>query len=129
MVYQKYGVQLPYTAQEVYDLEEANVNTLWHDALNKEMEKLKVASDIMPDGKKPPVHYCKASGYMIFYGRMTLEQKATEVKNGQKHSQPYWLTFAGVVSREIIRISLTCSSLNDLTFLGADIQNAYMQTP
>ena len=88
MVYQKYGVQLPYTAQEVYDLEEANVNTLWHDALNKEMEKLKVASDIMPDGKKPPVHYCKASGNLIFDVRMTLEHKSIWVKDGHENPQP-----------------------------------------
>ena len=32
-----YGVQLPSTVQEAYDLDEANGNTLWHNYLNKEM--------------------------------------------------------------------------------------------
>ena len=57
----KYGVQLPYTVQEEYDIDEANGNNLWCYALNKEMDNLKVAFDILTDGKTPPVHYHKAS--------------------------------------------------------------------
>ena len=47
----KYGVQLPSTVQEAYDLDEENGNTLWRDDLNKEMKNLKVTFDILPDGK------------------------------------------------------------------------------
>ena len=43
----KYGVQLPSTVKEAYDLDGANGYTLWSDALNKEMENLKVAFDIL----------------------------------------------------------------------------------
>ena len=37
----KYGVQLPSTFQEEYDLYKANSNTLWNDDLNNYMENLK----------------------------------------------------------------------------------------
>ena len=31
----KYGVQLPYTVKGAYDIDGANINNLWRDALNK----------------------------------------------------------------------------------------------
>ena len=80
MVPHKYGVQLPSKVQEEFDIGKANGNTLWHDALNKDMDHLKVAFDIMPDGKSPPVNYTKESGNLIFNTRMTLERKSRWVK-------------------------------------------------
>ena len=80
MVPHKYGVQLPSKVQEEFDIGKANGNTLWHDALNKDTKHLKVAFDIMPDGKSPPVNYTKASGNLIFDTRMTLERKSIWVK-------------------------------------------------
>ena len=38
-------------------------------------------------------------------------------------------TYAGVVSRESVRIALTLAALNGLSVCGADIQNAYLQAP
>jgi hypothetical protein len=38
-------------------------------------------------------------------------------------------SYAGVVSRESIRIALTYSALMELPVIGADIQNAYLQAP
>ena len=41
-------------------------------AINREMENRKVAFDILEDGIKIPVVHKKASGYLVFYVRMTL---------------------------------------------------------
>jgi hypothetical protein len=38
-------------------------------------------------------------------------------------------TYAGVVSRESVRIALTYAALNGLKVCAADIQNAYLQAP
>jgi hypothetical protein len=38
-------------------------------------------------------------------------------------------TYAGVVSRESVRIALTYASLNGLQVCAGDIQNAYLQAP
>ena len=42
---------------------------------------------------------------------------------------PKSLTFASVVSRESVRISLTLVALNDLEVKTSDIQNAYLTAP
>ena len=96
----KYGVELPTSVAHAKILEEKNGNTLWMDAINREMENLRVAFDILEDGSKIPVGYHKASGHLVFDVRMTLERKARWVKDGHKTPEPEWSTFAGVVSRE-----------------------------
>ena len=60
---------------------------------------------------------------------MTLERKCWWVKDGHKTPEPSWSTYAGVVSRESVRIPLTYAALNDLSVFGADIQNVYLQAP
>ena len=86
----KYGVELPRTVQEAFALDEKNGNTMWRDAINKEMENLKVAFDILPDGRRVPVGYTKASGHLVFDVRMTLERKARWVKDGHRTPEPGW---------------------------------------
>ena len=43
----KYGIEIPRTVKEAYILDAKNGNTIWRDAINKEMENLKVAFDII----------------------------------------------------------------------------------
>lgn len=125
----KYGVEIPRTVQEAYALDKKNGNTLWRDALTKEMSNLRVAFDILDRGVNPPPGYTKASGHIIFDVRMTLERKARWVKDGHRTPDPEWSTYAGVVSRESVRIALTYAALNDLDVCACDIQNAYLQSP
>ena len=60
---------------------------------------------------------------------MTLERKARWVMDGHRTPEPKNSTFAGVVSRESIRIALTYASLNGLSVWEAGIQNTYLQDP
>ena len=48
------------------------------------MENLKVAFDILPDGKPSPVQYCKSSGHLIFDTNITLERNTIWVKDTHK---------------------------------------------
>jgi len=125
----KYGIEIPRTIEEAFALDEKNGDSHWRDAVNREMGNLIVAFDILKEGSKPPPGYTKSSGHLIFDVRMTLERKARWVKDGHKTPEPDWSTYAGVVSRESIRIALTYAALNDLPVCGADIQNAYLQAP
>ena len=72
----KYGIEILRTINEAFKLDEKNKDTFWCDTVDKEMENLKVAFDILPEGKLPPLTYRKASSYIIFDVRMTLERKA-----------------------------------------------------
>jgi len=125
----KYGVELPRSIREALQLDTRNGNTLWRDAINKEMSNLKVAFDILGDEQITPPGYSKTSGHIIFDVRMTLERKARWVKDGHKTPEPDKSTYAGVVSRESVRIALTYAALNSLEVFACDIQNAYLQSP
>ena len=84
------------------------------------MENLKVAFDIMPDGKSPPFYYTKADGHLIFDLRMTLERKSRWMAiKLPKLSGQYLQVY--VLLREIIRIALTYAALNDIPVFSSDI--------
>jgi hypothetical protein len=52
------------------------------------------------------------------------------VKDGNKTADPVTTNYAGVVSRDSVRIALTYAALlNDLDVFAADVQNAYLQAP
>jgi len=125
----KYGVEIPRTVEEAYKLDEKNGNTLWRDAINKEMANLKVTFDILDNSESLPPGWSRPSGHMVFDVRMTLERKARWVKDGHRTPEPDNSTYAGVVSRESVRIALTYAALNSLDVCACDIQNAYLQSP
>ena len=125
----KYGCEIPSSIQHAYSIDRKHGNSLWTDAINKEMNNLKVAFDILPEGRRAPVGYTKSSGHIIFDVRMTLERKARWVKDGHRTKQPDHSTYAGVVSRESVRIAFLSAALNALPICACDIQNAYLQAP
>ena len=56
-------------------------------------------------------------------------RKAQYVSGGHATVAPPTLTYASVVLRESVRISLTLAALNDLEVKTSDIQNAYLNAP
>ena len=67
--------------------------------------------------------------YLVFDVRMHSQSKARWVKNGHKTPDPETSNYAGVVSRESIRILLTHAVLHGVPVVTADIRNAYLQAP
>ena len=66
---------------------------------------------------------------MVLGVKMVFTRKARWVLDGHRSADPIGSTYAGVVSRDSVRIALTYASLNDIDVLAADIQNAYLQAP
>ena len=60
---------------------------------------------------------------------MEFMRKARWVKDGHKTPNSTTSRFAGVVSRDSIRIALTHAALLSLPVKRADIHNAYIQAP
>ncbi len=60
------GIRVPRTCKEALDIDRANGNTLWKDAIDKEMAKIIPALKILEEGSKPPVGYQKITCHMIF---------------------------------------------------------------
>jgi hypothetical protein len=94
------------------------------------MYNVLVAFKILEENEHLPVGDTKSSGHMVFDVKMDFTRKARWViLDGQKHPDPESSSYAGVVSRESVRIALTFAALNDLDVLAADIRNAYLQVP
>jgi hypothetical protein len=57
---------VPKTVKEALELDKKNGNTLWADAIAKEMKDVCVAFKILPDGQSAPIGYQKIPCHMIF---------------------------------------------------------------
>jgi len=126
----KFGIELPKTVKEAFELDKKNGNTLWADAIAKEMRDVRVAFKILPDGQPAPVGYQRIPCHMIFDIKMEdFRRKARLVAGGHMTKAPATITYASVVSRETVRIALLMAALNDLNVKVGDVLNAYITAP
>jgi hypothetical protein len=58
----KFGIAVPKTVRDAQELDRLNGNTLWADAIAKEMKEVRKAFDILPDDKAVPIGYQKICG-------------------------------------------------------------------
>ncbi len=137
----KFGIELPHSVEQAYELDRKNGNDLWRRAIEKEMHKIKgLGAFLRYDGARTPAGLrsgrVKLPGYqevhchMIFDIKMdgNFTRKARFVANGAMTMDvPSYITSASVVSRESVRIALLYASLNGLRILGCDhVTNAYL---
>ena len=61
----KFGIELPKSVAEALAIDRKSGNTLWRDAIDKEMNNVLVAFDIKEEGEKPPVGYSQIDCHMI----------------------------------------------------------------
>ena len=76
-----------------------------------------------------PVGYSKSSCHLVWDLKMDFTRKARWVKDGNKHPDLDNSNYAGVVSRERMRIALIYTALRGIEVLVADTQNTYIQAP
>jgi hypothetical protein len=67
----KYGIEVPKTVKQAYELDRINGNTLRADAIAKKMKNVQVAFRILPKGETVPGGYKKIPCHMIFDIKMT----------------------------------------------------------
>ena len=125
----KYGIEMATSVGHAYEIDKGNGNTLWRDAIKKEMTNVGIAFEVLEEGEKAPVAWHKVSGHLVFDVKMDFTRKARWVLDGHKTPKPTGSTYARVVSRESVRIAFTYAALNGLYVCAADIWNAYLQAP
>ena len=126
----KFGIEVPKNFDECVRIDKENGNTLWQDAVRKEMSKVRVAFQVMGDDDVPPPTFQEIRCHLIFDVKMeNFQRKARLVAGGHTTETPASITYASVVSRESVRIALTLAALNDLEVKTADIENAYLTAP
>jgi len=62
----KFGIEVPKTVKEAFEIESKNGNTLWADAIAEEMKEVCIAFNILPDEHVAPNGYQKIPCHMIF---------------------------------------------------------------
>ncbi len=65
-----FGMEVPKTVKEALALDHKNSNTLWMDAIPKEMKEVCIVFHILPDGQSAPIGYQKIPCHMIFDVKM-----------------------------------------------------------
>lgn len=131
----KFGIRVPKSLEEAYEVYRQTGTDLWTNAITKEMinvqiafEKLEgVTIDDMKYGKvRPWYKYIRL--HMIFDinmdGKFTRKERL--VADGHTTGVPECNTYSSVVSRYSVIIMFMISSLNDLDICSCDIGNAYL---
>ena len=121
----KYRLEVPRTVEVAYLLDQKNKNTYWREAIKKEMRNVVVAFHILDSGVNVPGGYAQLGVHMVFDVKLDLTRKARLVADGHLTPDPIESTYAGVVSRESVKIALTYAALLDLDLWAADIMNAF----
>jgi hypothetical protein len=125
----KYGIEVPTSMEHAFAIDKKSGNTLWRDALAKEMTEIGIAFEVLDEGISAPKGWHKVTGHLVWDVKMDFTRKARWVLDGHKTADPTGSTYAGVVSRESVRIAFTYAALNGVDVFAADIRNAYLQAP
>ena len=123
----KFGVKVPASVEEALSLDKENGNTLWSEAINKELKNVLIAFKLLEEGEQLPVGSKLIPYHIIFDVKLDLTRKARLVAGGHRNkSVPSYTTFSTVASRDSIRIIFLVAALNGLDVLSADVGNAYL---
>ena len=115
---EKLGITVPCSIEQAYKLDEENKNTLWQDAIAKEMRHVLPAFKddecTLDEAKKKLVGFQRIRCHLIFDIKMDFTWKACFVAGGHVTDPPDCLTYSNVVSRETVRMKFLLAALNDL---------------
>ena len=103
------------TGNETYEIDKENSNTIWADAISKEMKNVLVAFDILDEDTDLPQGFKFLEYHMIFDVKIEdVWYKVRLVAGGHRTEDPKCMSYSSVVSHETVRIALTIAVLNDL---------------
>eukprot|EP00985_Skeletonema_marinoi_P022630 scaffold14553_cov92-Skeletonema_marinoi.AAC.2 len=124
----KYGIEIPQSVEDAFRIDRENGNNMWQQALALEMNSIGVAISFIRDGTATPPGLTKTSGHVhvIFDVKMDFRRKARWVLDGHKTPEPTTANYAGVVSRESVRIAFTYAAMMGLPVMAGDIKTAYL---
>jgi hypothetical protein len=126
----KFGIEVPKTVKDALEIDRRNGNTVWADAIAKEMKDICVTFKILLNGQSAPIGYQRIFCHMIFDIKMEdFRRKARLVAGGHRTKAPATITYASVVSCEKVHIALLMAALNDLEVKIGDVLNAYITAP
>ena len=88
-----------------------------------------IAFEVLEHSENVLVGWHAVMGQNIFDVNMDFTRKSRWLFDGHKTAKPKISTYAGVVSRESLRIAFTYAALNGVDVTAANIRNSYLQAP
>ena len=125
----KFGIRIPKSVEEAKKIDEQKGDTLWWDAICKEMKNVCPAFEVFKGREDDiPKDYQLMRCHMIFNVKLgeNFWCKARLVAGGHMTDAPNTLTYSSVVSHDSICIALTIAALNELSVMACDMQNTYL---
>jgi plasmid maintenance system killer protein len=119
----KYGIRLPRSTAEAYQIDKETGTDFWHHAIVKEMTNNASAFKSLDETKSVPIGSTWIPCHMVLDVKVDLTRKACFVACTDPPSQ---ITFSTVISRDSVRIAFLISALNNIDILSTDIGNAYL---
>jgi len=85
----KFGIEIPKTFEDCLRLDSHERNTLWQDAIRKEMDKVRVAFKVLGKDRRAPPGYQQIRCHMIYDVKMeNFQRKARLVAGGHMTDTP-----------------------------------------
>ena len=72
----KYGIKIPRDVEHAHKIDLRNGNTIWRDALKKEMYNVGVAFEILDEGAHVPHGWKQVTGHLVWDVKMDFTRKA-----------------------------------------------------
>ena len=126
----KFGIKVPNSVGEALLFDRENQNTLWSEAIKKEMAALDQAKvfQYMPGHYKIPKEYQYAPLRIIFdIKQEDLRRKARLVAGGHVVDSSMYESYSSVVQTMMVRLLQTIALKHDLKIVTGDIGNAFAQ--
>ena len=127
----KFGIKVPNSIREAFELDIENKNNLWADAIVKELTALNEAGVFQ---YWPPHHKIDTKIYQFTPLRMIfdvksedLRRKARMVAGGHVVDATMFESYASVVHTRSIRLLMTVAVNHNIPFVTGDIGNAFVQ--
>ena len=127
-VYQ-FGVRIPLNPKEAVQLDEANGNKKWQEAMDKELDLLHEYNTFKDLGKRtsPLTDFKKICVHFVYACKHDLRRRARLVAGGHLTPSVAHEAYSGVVSLQSLRIAIFLGELNGLKLGVGDVGSAYLE--
>ena len=101
------------------------------DAVYLERKNVMIAFDLYEGKVEDLISYEEVTEHLVFDVKLgeNFRHKARFCADGHKTSATSSVTYSTVVARDSVRVMLLIAALNDLSIMGADVQNAFLMAP
>ena len=122
-----FGVEIPRSPSHALSLDKKNGNTLWQDAMDKELKAIMSFGTFrIPEKGEDLSEYQQIPYHIVFAVKHDGRRKARLVAGGHKTGSPTEDLYSGVVGIGNVRLLFLLAAVNGLEVRAADISNAYL---